>query len=179
MKNLEARQDIAHPLLSMGDVYFAQNDNTRALEYYQRSLKICEQTFDKGGATFLLNRIAEVYAAQDRYEEADDFYRRSLKLQEELGIKSITATTLNGMGSIRYRQGNYGEAARLSARAAELAKEGNAPEVLWKTLTSLGQAYRALKQVGSGTAVVRRSNRDSGKNARATSGERARPTALF
>jgi CHAT domain-containing protein len=131
----------------MGDVYFAQNDNTRALEYYQRSLKICEQTFDKGGATFLLNRIAEVYAAQDRYEEADDFYRRSLKLQEELGIKSITATTLNGMGSIRYRQGNYSEAARLSARAAELAKDAHAPEVLWKTLTSLGQAYRALKQV--------------------------------
>src|SRR5205823_12176974 len=54
---------------------------------------------------------------------------------------------LNGIGMIRYRQGNYGEAAKLSARAAELAKEGHAPEVLWKTLTSLGQAYRALKQV--------------------------------
>ena len=146
-EKLGSREDIAHPLLRMGDAYFAQHDNTRALEYYQRSLKICEQIFDKGGATFLLNRIAEVYAAQDRYEEADDFYRRSLKLQEELGIKSITATTLNGMGSIRYRQGNYDEAARLSARAAELAKHGNAPEVLWKTLTSLGQAYRALKQV--------------------------------
>ena len=36
---------------------------------------------------------------------------------------------------------------RLSAHAAELAKDGHAPEVLWKTLTSLGQAYRALKQV--------------------------------
>jgi CHAT domain-containing protein len=146
-QKLGSTEDIAHPLLRMGDVHFAQNDNTRSLEYYQQSLKICEQTFDKGGATFLLNRIAEVYAAQDRYEEADDFYRRSLRLQEELGIRSITATTLNGMGSIRYRQGNYSEAARLSARAAELAKDGHAPEVLWKTLTSLGQAYRALKQV--------------------------------
>jgi CHAT domain-containing protein/tetratricopeptide (TPR) repeat protein len=146
-EKLGSRQDITHPLLRIGDAYFAQHDNTRALEYYQRSLKICEQTFDKGGQAFLLNRIAEVYAAQGRYEEADDFYQRSLKLQEELGIKSIAATTLNGIGSIRYRQGNYGEAARLSTRAAELAKEGNAPEVLWKTLTSLGQAYRALKQV--------------------------------
>ncbi len=146
-EKLGSREDIAHPLLRIGDVYFAQNDKTRALEYYQRSLKICEATFDKGGATFLLNRIAEVYAAQDRYAEADDFYRRSLKLQEELGIKSITATTLNGIGSIRYRQGSYGEAATLSARAVELAKDGNAPEVLWKALTSLGQAYRALKQV--------------------------------
>jgi len=142
-----SREDIAHPLLRIGDVYFAQNDNPRALEYYQRSLKICEQTFDKGGAAFLLDRIAEVYAAQGRYEEAEDFYRRSLKLQEDLGIKSLTANTLNGIGSIRYRQGNYSEAAKLSARAAELAKEGNAPEVRWKTLTSLGQAYRALKQV--------------------------------
>jgi CHAT domain-containing protein/Tfp pilus assembly protein PilF len=146
-EKLGSRQDIVHPLLRIGDAHFAQNDNPRALEYYQRSLKICEQTFDKGGQAFLLNRIAEVYAAQGRYDEADDYYRRSLKLQEELGIKSITATTLNGMGGIRYRQGNYGEAAKLSARAAELAKEGNAPEVLWKTLTSLGQAYRALKQV--------------------------------
>ena len=146
-EKLGSRQDIADPLLRIGDAYFAQNDNPRALEYYQRSLKICEQTFDKGGAAFLLNRIAEVYAAQGRYEEADDYYRRSLKLQEELGIKSITATTLNGIGMVRYRQGNYAEAAKLSARAAELAKEGHAPEVLWKTLTSLGQAYRALKQV--------------------------------
>ncbi len=146
-EKLGSRQDIAHPLLRIGDAYFAQNDNARALEYYQRSLKICEQTFDKGGQAFLLNRIAEVYAGQGRYEEADDFYRRSLKLQEELGLKSITAITLNGIGSIRYRQGNYTEAARLSAQATELAKEGNAPEVLWKTLTSLGQAYRALKQV--------------------------------
>lgn len=146
-EKLGSTEDIAHPLLRMGDVYFAQNDNTRALEYYQRSLKICEETFDKGGATFLLNRIAEVYAAQDRYEEAEDFYRRSLKLQEELGIKSITATTWNGIGRIRYRQGNYDEAAKLSARAAELAKDAHAPEVLWKTLTSLGQVYRALKQV--------------------------------
>jgi CHAT domain-containing protein/uncharacterized protein HemY len=146
-EKLGSREDIAHPLLSIGNAYFAQNDYPRALEYYQRSLKVCETTFDKGGAAFLLNRIAEVYSAQGRYEESEDFYRRSLKLQEELGIKSITATTWNGIGSIRYRQGNYGEAARLYARAAELAKEGNAPEVLWKTLTSLGQAYRALKQV--------------------------------
>jgi CHAT domain-containing protein/Tfp pilus assembly protein PilF len=146
-EKLGSTQDIAHPLLSIGNAYFAQNDNPRALEFYQRSLKICEQTFDKGGAAFLLNRIAEVYAAQGRYQEAEDFYRRSLKLQEELGIKSITAITWNGIGRIRYRQGNYIEAARLSARAAELAKNGNAPEVLWKTLTSLGQAYRALKQV--------------------------------
>ncbi len=146
-EKLGSREDVAHPLLRIGDVYFGQNDNTRALEYYQRSLKICEQTFDKGGATFLLNRIAEVYAAQGRYDEAYDYYRRSLKLQEELGIKSITATTLNGIGSIRYQQGNYAEAVNLSTRAAQLAKEVNAPEVLWKTLTSLGQAYRALKQV--------------------------------
>jgi CHAT domain-containing protein/tetratricopeptide (TPR) repeat protein len=146
-EKLGSRQDVAHPLLRIGDAYFSQNDNTRALEYYQRSLKICEQTFDKGGATFLLNRIAEVYAAQDRYDQAENFYQRSLKLQEELGIKSITATTLNGMGNIRYRQGNYSEAANLSDRAAELAKDGHASEVLWKTLTSLGQAYRALKQV--------------------------------
>jgi tetratricopeptide (TPR) repeat protein len=62
-------------------------------------------------------------------------------------MKSIAAITWNGIGSIRYRQGNYGEAAKLSARAAELAKDGHAPEVLWKALTSLGQAYRALKQV--------------------------------
>jgi len=146
-EKLGSRQDVAHPLLRIGDAYFAQNDNARALEYYQRSLKICKQTFDKGGQAFLLNRIAEVYSAQGRYEEADDFYGRSLKLQEELGIKSIKATTLNGIGSIRYRQGNYSEAARLSSQATELAKESNASEVLWKTLTSLGQAYRALKQV--------------------------------
>ena len=146
-EQLGSRQDIVHPLLRIGDAYFAQNDNPRALEYYQRSLKICEQTFDRAGQAFLLNRIAEVYAAQGRYDEADDFYRRSLKLQEVLGIKSITASTLNGIGNIRYRQGNYDEAVRLSARAADLAKDGHAPEVLWKTLTSLGQAYRALKQV--------------------------------
>ena len=146
-EQLGSRQDIADPLLRIGDAYFAQNDNTRALEYYQRSLKIYEQTFGRGGAAFLLNRIAEVYSAQGRYDEADDYYRRSLKLQEELGIKSIIATTLNGIGMIRYRQGKYAEAAKLSARAAELAKEGHASEVLWKTLTSLGQAYRALKQM--------------------------------
>jgi len=146
-EKLGSREDVAHPLLRVGDVYFALNDNSRAIEYYQRSLKICERTFDKGGATFLLNRIAAVYAAQGRYEEAENFYRRSLKLQEELGIKSITATTLNGLGTIRYQQGNYEEAVRLSTRATELAREGHAPEILWKTLTSLGQAYRALKQV--------------------------------
>lgn len=146
-EGLGSTQDIAYPLVCLGDVYFAQNNNSQALEYYQRSLKICEQTFDRGGAAFLLNRIAEVYAAQDRYSQAVDFYQRSMKLQEELGIKSIAALSLNGIGNVRYREGNYAEAAKFSARATDLAREGNAPDVLWKTLTSLGQAYRALKDI--------------------------------
>ena len=64
-----------------------------------------------------------------------------------MGIKSITALSLNGIGNVRFRERNYAEAAKLSARATDLAREGNAPDVLWKTLTSLGQAYRALKDI--------------------------------
>jgi CHAT domain-containing protein len=118
----------------------------KALEHFQKILKIYEQLSSRSGAAWLRNQIADVYAAQGKNESALTYYDLSLKAHEELGNKPMQAHSLYGIGRIRFTEGKFAEAATLFERAAILARAGNSPEIRWKILNLLGQTRRALHE---------------------------------
>jgi tetratricopeptide (TPR) repeat protein len=82
----------------MGAIYKDQGDYPKALDYYQRILKIMEEKGAKWRIATSINNIGVIYDAQGDYPKALDYYQRSLKIMEEIGDKKGIAMSLNNMG---------------------------------------------------------------------------------
>jgi len=81
----------------LGNVYFRQDDNEKALVYYKDCESISISTDDPYKLTNALNSIGNVYLRTQRFEEAYEYYQRSLKLARQINNKKMT-----GISVIKY-----------------------------------------------------------------------------
>jgi tetratricopeptide (TPR) repeat protein len=93
-------------LNNVGVYYNIEGNYDKALEYFERSLKIREDMADKMGITESLNNIGLIYNTMGDITKALDYYGRSLKLKERIADKEGIATLLNNIAVIYYRQGD-------------------------------------------------------------------------
>ena len=64
----------------MGIIYQEQGEDSKALGYYQRSLKIYHEIGVKNGSANTGINIANIYNNQGDHTKAMDYYQRSLKI---------------------------------------------------------------------------------------------------
>jgi len=97
---------LATSLNNIGYVYNNQNNLSKAIEFYNKSLKIREEIGDKKGIANSLNNIGSIYNKLGKIEKALESFDRSLKIQEEIGDKKSAATSLINIGNLYYSQGD-------------------------------------------------------------------------
>jgi len=114
---------IAQAYNLMGVASSLKSDYPKALDYYQRSMKIFEQEGDKRGLAFNLNHIGNIYADQGQYPKALDFYQRCLKNFEEIGYKIGVAGSLGNIGLIYSEQGESAKALDYHQRSLKIFEE--------------------------------------------------------
>ena len=121
----------------------AQGDYGRALEYYGKSAKICEELGDRAGLTTTYNNIAGIYYAQGDYGQALEYYRKALAIQEEIGDRAGLATTYNNIGEVYRTQGDYERALEYHRKALVIREEVGDRAGLAVTYNNIGLVYRA------------------------------------
>ncbi|TSJ42083.1 tetratricopeptide repeat protein [Fluviicola chungangensis] len=93
-----------------GASYSLRGDNTRAITYFTRSLKIMESLKDQKGIASCLNNIGVIYNEQGKYRKAGEYYQRALIINKQRGDSSSIALSYSNLGNIyRYRK-NYSKA---------------------------------------------------------------------
>ncbi len=110
-------------LNQMGVVYKEQGENTKALECFNKSLKIYQELNSKLDIATSLHYIGNVYYAQSDNEKALTYFDKTLNLYEELGDKKGMAMLYNNIGVIYDNWGRYEKAIEYYQKALKLKEE--------------------------------------------------------
>ncbi len=89
-----------------GASFSLRGDNTRAIAYFTRSLKIMEKLNDQKGIASCLNNIGVIYNEQGKYKKAGEYYQRALTINKQLGDSSSQALSYSNLGNIYRYLGN-------------------------------------------------------------------------
>ncbi len=125
-----------------GVAYYVKGDNTRALERWNRSLKIATEIKHKSGISSSLTNIGNIYADEAQHDKALSYYKRGLVINKELDNKNGMAQSLSNIGSVYFAKKDY-------PKAREYFLEGSAIEEKSKygvsniSLSNLGGVYSA------------------------------------
>ena len=120
---------IADALNNIGIVHRQQGEIQKALNYYQRCLKIRENIGDKAGIGAILSNIGIIYDNQGDIQKALDYYFRSLQIEEEVGHKTGIATSLSNIGFVYHNQGDIPNALEYTHKSLKMFEEAsNSPD---------------------------------------------------
>jgi len=107
--SFEAINDIvgvSNILNNIGAVYFAEGNDTKALENYLGSLKAAEETSDTSRMVVASINIGTIYLMNEAtHDKAKEYYLAALPLIEILGDYHAEGTATVNLGEIAYRLG--------------------------------------------------------------------------
>ena len=172
-------RDGAIPALnSIGEVFRAQSQPVRALEYYQRARDWLGDDTAWNNA-FLFNNIAECHLALGDHAKAIDYLKRAGTIAAQSGQKPRAATTLALLGDLYREEGRMDEARDSLDRSLALAREGRDAAAQGRAQLGLAEWERArgdhlaaLEQAQASVASFRRANEPDGLGAALTAAGR-------
>jgi signal transduction histidine kinase len=130
----------------LGLLFLEIGDETKAMEYFLLSLRICEQTKDKPGLSRCYNNIGLILSNQNMDAKALSYYLKSLQMEEELKNNLGIAQSLNNIGLHFCETGDYKQAISYSLRSLELYKQIGSKTGLAEILNNLGIIYNNKKE---------------------------------
>jgi tetratricopeptide (TPR) repeat protein len=86
---------LAYSFKTIADAYNEDNDVTKALAYYNKSLAAYQSINDKGGIAKLYFTIGKLLNTQGNRKEALSYRDKSKKINQEIADQQKTANTLN------------------------------------------------------------------------------------
>ena len=141
-ENLGNNEGIAAKLNNIGIIYYEQADYSKALEYYNRCLKIGEKLRNHlAYASTLLTNIGAIHHQQRDYPKALEYYKRSLEIDEKEKNQVGIAVDLINIGENYAMQGSYSRAEEHYLRSLKIFVEVGEQEGMASLLVNLGKIY--------------------------------------
>ncbi|HEX8455892.1 MAG TPA: tetratricopeptide repeat protein [Pyrinomonadaceae bacterium] len=127
---------------NLGILIQSHGNYDKALEYYERSLKIAEELDDQSGIANLLNQFGIIHYKRGEYDKALEYYEQSLRIAEELDEQSGIATSLHQIGMIHQRRGNHAKALEYYERSLKIAEESDHHSGIAASLHQIGNIHQ-------------------------------------
>jgi len=108
---------------SLGAIFWTRGEYDKAINLFQKRLKISERLGDKQGIGMALNNLGIAYYDKGEYDRALDLYHKCLKIYEEIGDKRGIGMACNSLGNLYSANGDYEKAIELFQRKIEISKE--------------------------------------------------------
>ncbi|MDQ3046998.1 MAG: tetratricopeptide repeat protein [Bacteroidota bacterium] len=109
-------------LNNIGFIY-TRRDGKKALEFFEKSLKIQQEVGDDKGLAGSLNNIGSIYHQQGDISKALEYYHQSLDIKEKINDKNSVAVSLNNIGNIYADLGNTEKALDYFHRSLKIHEE--------------------------------------------------------
>ncbi len=130
---------------NLGYIYNSRGENSTALEYYGKSLKIKERLGNEKSIARVLNNIGSIYHEQGVYTKAIEYYMKALAIHKKLGDQKGIAGALNNIAIIYRYQGEYESALKYYKESLAIKlKEGDS-EAIAVAYLNIGTLYNELK----------------------------------
>jgi serine phosphatase RsbU (regulator of sigma subunit) len=133
-------------LTYIGNVYLSQNLPSQAINYFEQSLHVAENSDTKNQILSNLYKLGVIYESLDSLQMAYKYYKRSLLVEEETKNKEGIFYSLIGIGSISVKKQNYYQAFIIYNRALKIAQELNVLAYVSLCYSKLGDLLREQKE---------------------------------
>lgn len=132
---------ISNILNNIGAVYNNEGDDTRALDYYLRSLQAAEETTDTSRMVVASINIGTIYLKnRDTHEKALDYYLSVLPYIETQGSDLALGTVSVNLGEIYYEREDFDTALFYYEKSLEAFQKSNVGNIPY-AMTSIGRVY--------------------------------------
>ncbi len=125
-------------------MYYHKTDESLALDYYQKSMKLAETAKYKTGIAKCWNAYGVIYNAQNKIAQSIDCYNKAIIISEEIHNKSETVKYLQNLSITHFKQGNYTKAIETDKKAIKLSEELNDKYLCSVILNNLGAVYERM-----------------------------------
>jgi tetratricopeptide (TPR) repeat protein len=133
----------AAALNNSGMIHYGHGEFDKALEYYEASLKVLEETGDKSGmATTFLNTGA-IYQTVGKIQKSLEYYFKSLELQEETGDKQGSGYSLSNIGDVFRSQGDITKALEYYSKSLKIREEIGDKSGIAASYNNIGFIYQS------------------------------------
>ncbi len=105
LKLSESKRDSIHVCefyRILGEAYWDEGDNKKAIDYYSKALSIAVSKKDTGKIAGIYNNLGLTHRSLKEYDVANDYYFKSIELGQLKGDKNILAKTFNNIAYVRY-----------------------------------------------------------------------------
>lgn len=152
--NLSALQQLfsvfkARAIRYIGIVYYEQGSYDKAIQTFQKSLKIFEELvtrcsekrlklISEDGMAQCYNNIGNIHYDNGSYDKAIEYFLKSLKTHEDLGAKSSMAGCYVNMGNVYFDQGLYDKSTEYYFKSLKLSEEVGDKRGMAKCYNNIG-----------------------------------------
>ncbi len=140
-ENLHDTTIIIKSLSALGSIYHLQNNNDRALEFFNRTLSITSELGDRKEIANSLGKIAAIFENRGDYDGAFEYYQRALLICEKLGDKKGISTIIGNMGIVIDNRGDWDGAIKNYQRALSICEEFGNRQGVSTALINLGGLF--------------------------------------
>lgn len=121
-KHPDARNDRVFIMISLGNLFFYQDNYAIALEYYLKSYELAQEAEQIEVMGKINHNIGLIYLKEQNYEEALKYLNQSLQIAQEMKDNKSISVISNNIGQAYYDKGDYEKANTYSNTALEMAK---------------------------------------------------------
>jgi tetratricopeptide (TPR) repeat protein len=132
-------QGTAAILHNFGLLIQNRGEYDKAMDYYDRSLKIAEELGNYAGVAKTLTQIGVIYQERGDNEKALEYHDRSLKIAGDLGNRAGVVASLGQIGRINAERGDYDKALENYEQVLKISEE----------LGNISSAAKSLHGIGN------------------------------
>jgi serine phosphatase RsbU (regulator of sigma subunit)/Tfp pilus assembly protein PilF len=119
----------------------------KAIEYFNKALKIREQAGDKQGIAESINNLGTLYSYQYDTSAAIAYYQKAVKLYEECGDMKGASQALNNLGITYNSINNIKKAIEYNTKALHIQEQLKDILGMSNSFVNLGSDYRELGEI--------------------------------
>nr|QNO55820.1 photosystem I assembly protein Ycf3 [Methanosarcinales archaeon ANME-1 ERB7] len=147
LEKVRDKKEKANILTDFGMISYYLGELDRALEYFEKALKLNENLGSKEGMAIGLGNIGNVYRIKGELDNALDYFEKALKLSEGLGIKEVMAVQLRNIGNVNLDKGEHEKALGYYLKALKLDEGLGRKKEIAADLGNIGVVYRIRGEI--------------------------------
>jgi serine phosphatase RsbU (regulator of sigma subunit) len=140
-KDKDSKDDMAFTLNMIGYTYFIQKNDSDALIYYFKSLKLREELKDKKGMAQAYANISVTYFELDDMPKSLDYFDRSLKIKREINDSMGIAISYGQLASFYLKKKDHKTALDHFMRSLEIRRVLHAKIFLPHSYSKIAHVY--------------------------------------
>lgn len=142
---------------NMGMIANSEDNVPKAIEYFNKSLKVYEQIDDKEGMAFTLNNLGFMYQNVSDIPKALEYFMKSLKFAEAIDDKAGLSNLLNNIGLLYFYKGDHRTAMEYYEKCLKMQEEIGYKEGICISLNNIAVIYDNRGEIAKALEAYERS----------------------